>query len=124
YVEGTPGPGFFPALSSVALSVTGALLVLMRVRKSHDQLPEFKPPSRSELWRALAVWGGVLASTLLMQAVGFLITMIGLVAVLLLGVERTHSMSAVITIVAVPLLAYLLFGVLLQVPLPAGPFGG
>lgn len=104
--------------------VAGALLVATRALGRDKKAAEFERPSGSELQRALAVWGAVLVSTLLMPVVGFLITMILLVAVLLLGVERSRKVSTFVTIVAVPLLTYLLFGVLLQVPLPMGPFGG
>jgi hypothetical protein len=46
-----------------------------------------------------------------------------LVAVLLLVIERRRSIGAIVTIVVTPLLAYLLFGALLQVRLPTGLFG-
>jgi hypothetical protein len=49
--------------------------------------------------------------------------MVVLVAILLLGIERRRGPMTLLTIVVTPLLAYLLFGVLLQVPLPSGIFG-
>jgi hypothetical protein len=46
-----------------------------------------------------------------------------LVAVLLLVIERRWSVGTIVTIVLTPVLAYLLFGTLLQVRLPTGLFG-
>ncbi|MGH2735411.1 MAG: tripartite tricarboxylate transporter TctB family protein [Actinomycetota bacterium] len=123
YIEGVPGPGFFPALLAIAMSVSGALLVVTRSRAGGEAAEEFKLPSRWQAKRSLGLWIAVLASSLLVGVVGFLAAMFLLVAVILLVIEGRRGIVTIVTIVATPLLAYLLFASLLQVPLPAGVFG-
>jgi putative tricarboxylic transport membrane protein len=72
---------------------------------------------------AMAVTGGLLGVVLAVNVVGFLVAMVLLVAALMLGIERRRGPAAIATIVLTPVLAYLLFAVLLQVPLPTGLFG-
>ena len=123
YSEGVPGPGFFPTLLAITIAGSGALLVATRVGKREGDFPEFERPSRSQAQRSLGVWVALVVATLLINIVGFAAAMVVLVAILLLGIERRRGPMTLITIVVTPLLAYLLFGVLLQVPLPSGIFG-
>ena len=113
YSEGVPGPGFFPTLLAIAMAVTGGLLLFTRLRR----------PEAAQAGRSLGLWIAILVAVLAVDVVGFLAAMVLLVAVLMLGIERARSVPAIATIVLTPLLAYLLFAQLLQVPLPAGLFG-
>ena len=54
---------------------------------------------------------------------GFPLAMGLTVAAILFGIEGRRGLGAVLTTILIPLLTWLLFGVLLQVPLPTGPFG-
>jgi putative tricarboxylic transport membrane protein len=123
YDEGVPGPGFFPTLLAIALAVTGGLLLFTRVRRPEAALGDFTPPSRTQAQRSVGLWIAILVAVLAVGVVGFLVAMVLLVAVLMLAIERRRSPAAIATIVLTPLLAYLLFAQLLQVPLPAGLFG-
>lgn len=123
YSEGVPGPGFFPSLLAIALAFSGALLILMRVRKPAEALPEFERPSRSQARRSIGAWVAMVIAALAINVVGFLVAMVFLVAVLLLWIERRTSLGTFASVVLTPLLAYLLFAVLLQVQLPTGLFG-
>ncbi|MPZ60509.1 MAG: hypothetical protein GEU93_04270 [Propionibacteriales bacterium] len=123
YIEGVPGPGFFPALLGIALMVTGVALVVTRLRTPRGTAEEFRLPGRHEAMRSLGLWVAVMAAALLVGSLGFLLTMFLLVAVILFVIERRRGLSSVITAIAVPLLVWLLFAELLQVRLPAGPFG-
>ena len=123
YDEGVPGPGFFPSLLAIALAVTGGLLLFTRLRRPEAALGEFALPSRTQGQRSLGLWIAILVAVLAVGVAGFLVAMVLLVAVLMLGIERRRSPSAIATIVLTPLLAYLLFAQLLQVPLPTGLFG-
>jgi putative tricarboxylic transport membrane protein len=123
YVEDVPGPGFFPTLLAVALSVCGAVLALSRARASEDDADKFELPTRWQAKRSLGLWVAVLVASVLVGIVGFLVAMFFLVAVLLLGIEGRRGIGAIVAIIATPLLAYLLFASLLRVPLPAGVFG-
>ena len=123
YAEGVPGPGFFPTLLAIVLAVTGGLLLFTRLRRPEAALGDFALPSRTQAGRSLGLWLAILVAVLAVDVVGFLLAMVLLVAVLMLGIERAPGPVAIATLVLTPLLAYLLFGELLQVPLPAGLFG-
>jgi putative tricarboxylic transport membrane protein len=123
YAEGVPGPGFFPTLLAIALGATGGLLLFTRLRRPEAALGDFALPTRMQAGRSLGMWIAILVAVLAVDVVGFLVAMVLLVAALMLGIERRRSLAAIATIVLTPLLAYLLFAQLLQVPLPAGLFG-
>jgi putative tricarboxylic transport membrane protein len=123
YVEDVPGPGFFPTLLAVALSACGAALAASSARASEDDAEEFVLPSSWQARRSLGLWVAVLVASILVEIIGFLAAMFLLVALILLGIERRRGIGTIITIIATPVLAYLLFGALLRVPLPTGVFG-
>jgi putative tricarboxylic transport membrane protein len=123
YAEGVPGPGFFPTLLAIAMAVTGGLLLFTRLRRPEAALGDFALPTRTQAGRSLGLGVAILGVVLAVDVVGFLVAMVLLVAALMLGIERRHGPAAIATIVLTPVLAYLLFAVLLQVPLPTGLFG-
>lgn len=123
YAESVPGPGFFPTLLAIALIVLGASLALSRLLNPGDGAEEFRLPSRRQAVRSLRLWVALLAAALLLGTLGFLLTTFLLVAVIVFLFERRRGIGAVLTTVLIPLLAWLLFAQLLQVRLPAGPFG-
>lgn len=122
-LQGLPGPGFFPALLAGALVVLGAVLVLRRWWGPAVVAEDFALPSRQQVGRSLSLWLALMASALLVGPLGFPLAMLLLVATIMFVIERRRGLGAVLTIILVPLLAWLLFGELLQVPLPMGPFG-
>ena len=73
--------------------------------------------------RSLSLWVVVLAGVLLVGPLGFPLAMLLLVGAILFGIERRRNLAAVLTTVLIPVLAWLIFGQLLQVALPMGPFG-
>jgi putative tricarboxylic transport membrane protein len=123
YTEGVPGPGFFPTLLAILLASSGAVLVVVSVVRPAEVLGEFERPSADQARRSWGAWAALLLAVLAVGLVGFLIAMFLLVAILLLVIERRRSIGSFITIVLTPVFAYLLFGTLLQVRLPAGLFG-
>lgn len=118
-----PGPGFFPTFLACAIGLLGVLLFVSRLRGTADQFGEAAAPSRGELSRSMIVWLAILIAVLLLELVGFLLTSAALIAALLFGVERLRSLGALLTVILIPLACYFLFVVLLQVRLPAGPWG-
>ena len=123
YIEGIPGPGFFPALVSIALIALGGWLVVTRLRAARDAADGFELPSRQQASRSLSLWATILAAALLVGPLGFPIAMFLLVGVILFVIEGRRGVGAVLTTILIPVLSWLLFAGLLQVPLPAGPFG-
>ena len=123
FIEEVPGPGFFPALVAIALVLLGLWLVATRLRAARDTADGFKLPSRRQATRSLSLWATVLVGALLVGPLGFLLAMFVLVGVILFVLEGRRGLGAVLTTVLIPILSWLLFAQLLQVPLPAGPFG-
>lgn len=117
---GIPGPGMFPAVLSLALIVLGALVVITRVRGNPEDFPEFQTLSRDELRRVGIVIVGVTVSVVLLPIAGYFLSTLALVAFLLYGVERLRSWGALLTVVAMPVIFFLLFVVVLRVRLPGG----
>jgi putative tricarboxylic transport membrane protein len=122
YLDGIPGPGFFPTLLAVALGLAGvALSVTSFIKRKEPE--EFDAPSRAQLKRSLSVWLAVAGSVLLVPVLGFILSMLFLAAVLILGLERKRHVAGIAAVILIPLLAYLLFVALLGVEFPTGVFG-
>lgn len=121
---GYPGPGLFPQVIAVLFVVFGVALALKAIRA------RVRPPRldlgtllwRREVSQALAVLAVIVLYILLVDRLGFVITagllMVGLMA--LLGVPWRQNLLVAILLV---LLASSLFGRLLKIPLPPGPWG-
>ncbi|MQA79110.1 MAG: hypothetical protein GEV10_11650 [Streptosporangiales bacterium] len=118
-----PGPGFFPSLVGIALILSGVAVALIRLRTSKGVGGEFEPPSRQQAMRSLGLWAAVFVAALAVGFLGFPLTMLLLVAVILFVIEGRRSVGAVIATIVIPLVTWMLFALLLQVPLPTGPFG-
>jgi len=113
-----PEPGFFPLLAALALTALSAALLVgdFRRRPTESQVPSpMRPVLTAIIGLALYVaalgWLGYLLATVLLVSV-------------LLAVFGIRQISAYA--LAVPLIAggsYLLFHVLLSLPLPVGVFG-
>lgn len=123
YSDRVPGPGFFPALLGIALIIAGGYLLLTRLRSTGDSADGFTLPNRQQAIRALSLWVTILVATLLVGPLGFLLPMFLLVGVILFVIESRRGLGPAVTTIAIPLLTWLLFVQLLQVRLPAGPFG-
>ena len=123
YIEGIPGPGFFPTLLAIALGLSGVILAVVSFVRSKSSSEPFEAPTRDQVKRSLGVWLAVLGSVLLVPIAGFVLAMLALAAVLILGLEGQRTIKGVAGVIIIPVGAYLLFSGLLGVPLPAGVFG-
>lgn len=123
YIEGIPGPGFFPTLLAIALGLSGLILAVASFVRAKSSSEPFEAPTRNQVKRSLGVWLAVLGSVLLVPIAGFVLAMLALAAVLILGLEGQRTIKGVAGVIIIPVGAYLLFSGLLGVPLPAGVFG-
>jgi hypothetical protein len=123
YLEGIPGPGFFPTLVAGALAIAGGLLCLSGLFGHKDTSADFDPPTRSQARRSLGIWIALVGSVLLVPIAGFVIAMLALVGILIFGLEGKRDLRGLVAVIAIPGLVYLLFVMLLQVQLPTGMFG-
>ncbi len=128
--DGLVGPGFLPRIAGGALAVIGILLVLQEVRtgsvlagdsgsdEAADKL------NRRTVIKLVSVFAGITLALLLTPVVGLLPAFTLLVLVLMILVERMPVVPSLIIGVTAGIVAHLLFGVVLQVPLPLGVFEG
>lgn len=121
--DGIPGPGFLPTLLAITMAILGAALILSRVRGSADEYGGFDLPDSGRAKRVLGGMAATLVGVALFNIIGFLGSMIVLTGVLIFGVERRRGWSAVLVVVLIPLSFYALFGLLLGVRFPVGPWG-
>jgi len=119
----SPGPGFLPFWSSFVLGALSLVLMVTSLRGKTwmGQL--------SDAWSGLK-WGRVflvLASLflypLILPLAGYLITTFALILFLLCLVERSKMWIEVASSLAIAMVSYLIFFVLLDVRLPKGIFG-
>jgi putative tricarboxylic transport membrane protein len=116
------GPAAVPTLVGVLLAVVGAALLVralvdLRTATAGPRLP------RERLLRLLAMVGVLLAFTVLLPVVGYVVAAAGLftgAAVLLGAPHPLRTLAYGWTLAAV---AYLLFDQLIGVSLPTGPWG-
>lgn len=120
-VMGPSGPesGLFPLIA--ALIVLGAGIVLMFQRGGYAASPDF--PRGAPLWRVLGVIAGLALMAAGVPYLGFAITGVITMLVLLRTVEQSSWLVSIVLAVASVVAVVWLFGHLLGMPLPRGPWG-
>jgi putative tricarboxylic transport membrane protein len=114
---GLPGPGFFPLVLAGLLVFLAALIAIESRRASFKDEPlEFGHPP------VLITFAALLAVPLLFELVGAYITLGLLSAVLLLLIARVSVLLAIVCSAVGMAACWYLFGELLGVRLPIGPF--
>lgn len=121
-----PGSSFLPFWIGAATLATIALLLLSKLRELRRQPPVDAATARSGApWntgKAALVMAALLIAVLLLEQIGFVISMLALVIVLVRFVERRSLLDTAVASAATVAVA-LLFHQGLGVPLPTGPLG-
>jgi hypothetical protein len=114
---GLPGPGFFPLVLGGLLVFLSALIAIEgRLVSFKDEPLEFGHP------QVLITFAALLAVPLLFELVGAYITLGLLSAVLLVLIARVSALLAIVCSAVGMAACWYLFGELLGVRLPIGPF--
>jgi len=114
---GLPGPGFFPLVLAALLVFFSTLIALeSRLASFKDEPLEFGHP------QVLITFAALLAVPLLFELVGAYITLGLLSAVLLVLIARVSVLLAIVCSAVGMAACWYLFGELLGVRLPIGPF--
>lgn len=115
-----PGPGFFPMWYGIAMVVLSLILV---VRTGLAAPSAQKTVDWTGIGRALIVWAAFAVCVALMKPLGFLIAL-ALLTLFVVAVMYGQPLKVALA-VAVGNAAgfYLIFGLALQLSLPAGPLG-
>jgi hypothetical protein len=113
-----PGPGYMPVLLATLLLLFG-LLVLATGARSEP----FSALRWGEGRHAAAILGTCAFTALALERLGYRLTMLLALAVLIGIVERRRPLVAVAVSAGVAFGSFYLFNTLLRVLLPLGPFG-
>ena len=117
-----PGPGFFPWWIGAALVVLALLNGAMHVRDAAKgsalQYPQWKGSGR-----VFVGWLAFMVAAALLKPLGFVLTLVLLVFFLVYGVFRRRLATALAVALGSAAGFWLLFGYVLEVQLPPGPWG-
>ena len=116
-----PGAGVFPVISGflLLLGSVSAIWEGFKIRKTE----EIELPKGSDLFRLLAVLGGILGYLILMPILGQLVSSTLFCLVLIRALSNLPIWRVILYAVIMAGLAYLLFVRLLMLPMPVGIFG-
>jgi putative tricarboxylic transport membrane protein len=112
-----PGPAMLPVVLGAALIAFGALLAAFG--RTGPRLAEI---GWEEARQALLILAGAATAAFFLERLGYVITMAALLAYLLAVVARRHILIAVPCALLLAGGTFLLFDLLLRVPLPRSPF--
>ena len=113
-----PGSGFLPKIVATLLIVFGGALIL-RGKESEP----FSAISWGDLPHAAKVVAITAVGIALYTKLGFLFTLIAMIAAILIIIERRNPVRAAIYAAAIVTFAFVGFEYVLKTPLPNGPWG-
>jgi putative tricarboxylic transport membrane protein len=114
-----PDSGLFPMICGVIITFCGVVLIIKKSTRVEN--PEW--PAATGRRRILGVLGGLVGLTVMLPYLGFAISSALTTFVLLQTIERSRVLeSVVLTLVSVSVIVYV-FGHLLGMSLPRGPWG-
>jgi putative tricarboxylic transport membrane protein len=112
-----PGAGFFPTILAALLGVVSLIGLIAAFRDGGEQ------PSRESrlVWNKIGLTvTALLVFAVIFERVGYVVTTFLFVAFLLRIVERRSRTLAAAVAFSASLISYVIFGLLLGAPLPAG----
>jgi hypothetical protein len=113
-----PGPGYLPLILAVFLGAMGLLIALGASRSS--LLAAMRWP---EATRAVVIVLACVVATLLLERLGYRITVMALLVFLLGVVERKKPLAVALVALGFGFGSFYVVGDLLHVPLPRSPWG-
>jgi putative tricarboxylic transport membrane protein len=118
-----PGPGFFSCWLSLILGILSIAMMAEATFGKPDPMPEDFFADRGGYLRMGAVVLALLLSALLLERIGFRITMFTLYLFLLLALGSHGWITSLLVAMAGSFGVYFVFTQWLSVPLPVGAFG-
>ena len=124
-VKYTPGPGFFPFWLGIVLALfSAALLGETFYKKAGKTLGESRHPvGRQQLYRVGEITLLTAGFALLMTSLGFVLSVVCFVAVILHFLERVTLVRSVLAGVIMSSCIYLIFEYWMEIGLPSGRWG-
>ena len=120
-IVGPAGPesGLFPFIASLIVLGVGIVLLLRPDPEAQD--PDF--PRGAGLWRILGVTAGLVVMAVGMPYLGFAVTSTITMIILLRTVEQSSWLNSITLALASTASVFWLFGQMLGMALPRGPWG-
>ena len=112
-----PAAGFFPTILAVLLALTSLFIFVDALRGSHDGAAQGEPLKWKKI---LLTLGSLLVFGLVFERLGYLLVTFLFILFLLRAVERQSWRLALSVALSASLVSYIVFGLLLGTPLPAG----
>jgi putative tricarboxylic transport membrane protein len=119
--EEGPGPGFLPFWLGIA--IVALSLCLISVNQRRPAAKTIQRQSWSAETRALSGWLALMGTVFLAPLLGFSVSLMLLAIFIVTGLEGRPLRSAVIVALGLGVTFYIIFVVLLNLSLPAGPLG-
>lgn len=113
-----PGPAAMPVAVALILLALGILVAALGRRA-----PRVSAPGWAEAPHALVITAACAAAALMLERLGYRLTMILVVGFLVGVVERKRLAVTALVTLGLALGSFYLFATLLRLPLPRGPFG-
>jgi hypothetical protein len=113
--------GAFLVAGGLVQSARTALYIRKFGKWSPEEGVEDEPEHPTSKWRALLFIAGCFGFVALLQPLGFLIAMPIAIAAGLWSMDYANWVRRVLVAVGFTLVAFVAFGIVLAVPLPAGP---
>ena len=113
-----PGPGYVPLLLEIFLGAMGLLTALWGARSAPLAAMQWK-----EATRAVVILAACGIATLALERIGYRLTVIALLVVLLGVLERKPPVAVALVALGFSFASYYVVGDLLHVPLPRSPWG-
>jgi putative tricarboxylic transport membrane protein len=123
YTSLGPGPGFFPLWLSIVMGVLGGAMFWRATFGATEPMPADFYADRRGYLRIAAVVGGLIAVIVLMEPIGFRLTMLGFYVAMLAALGRQHWLATGAIALAGSFGVYHIFVHWLAVPLPIGFLG-
>lgn len=119
YMEnGTPGPGFLPVWISIGMVIVSTILVIKSFTRFASTLPN--PFAKGDFREFFIVIGGGFGAMALSQVTGLLIAL-GLMTGIISRLLGTKNWKTIVGLtIGVPVVLFVIFDVVLGVPLPQG----
>lgn len=114
-----PDSGLFPFIAGAMVGLGGLALMFAR----GHAVAKIEWPSRTGFWRVAGVTGGMAVLILLLPYVGFGIASFVTMIILMRFVERVGWRQSIVMSLASVLGVIVVFGHLLEMQLPRGPWG-
>jgi len=118
-IEGTPGPGFFPALTAAILIGLSVALVVQGVRGRRRAGGPAAAPGRPDR-RPAAVLGIFAIYIALLPVAGFVVASVPFAGAMMRLFGGRNPLLIAAGAIALPVLLSLLFGEVFRIPLPHG----